>query len=63
MRNRSHGSPLVDESRISSVSKKKKHLHRPTDTIVISPEFSFDHMLQYLKLAVAFAVDLTSYRE
>ncbi|KAJ7043054.1 peptidase [Mycena alexandri] len=35
--------------------------HTSNDTIDISPEFSFDHMLQYSKLAVAFAVELTSY--
>ncbi|KAJ7771578.1 peptidase [Mycena metata] len=37
------------------------NIHTPKDTIDISPEFSFDHMLQYSKLAVAFAVELTSY--
>ncbi|KAJ7778602.1 peptidase [Mycena maculata] len=37
------------------------NIHGPSDTIDISPEFSFDHMLQYSKLAVAFAVELTSY--
>ncbi|KAJ6606385.1 hypothetical protein DFH09DRAFT_1120058, partial [Mycena vulgaris] len=40
-----------------------KNVHRPTDKIDVSPEFSFDHMLQYSKLAVAFAVELTSYRD
>ncbi|KAF7353707.1 Peptide hydrolase [Mycena venus] len=38
-----------------------KNVHTLNDTIDISPEFSFDHMLQYAKLAVAFAVELTSY--
>ncbi|KAJ7460925.1 peptidase [Mycena galericulata] len=37
------------------------NVHRPSDTIDVSPEFSLDHMLQYSKLAVAFAVELTSY--
>ncbi|KAJ7491208.1 peptidase [Mycena latifolia] len=39
------------------------NVHRPTDTIDISPEFSFEHILQYSKLAVAFAVELTSYHD
>ncbi|KAJ6546951.1 peptidase [Mycena capillaripes] len=38
-----------------------RNVHTPNDKIDISPEFSFDHMLQYSKLAVAFAVELTSY--
>ncbi|KAJ7043055.1 peptidase, partial [Mycena alexandri] len=38
-----------------------RNVHTPSDTIDISPEFSFDHMLQYSKLAVAFAVELSSY--
>ncbi|KAJ7261268.1 peptidase [Mycena haematopus] len=38
-----------------------RNIHTQNDTIDISPEFSFDHMLQYAKLAVAFAVELTSY--
>ncbi|KAJ7240546.1 hypothetical protein C8J57DRAFT_1371251 [Mycena rebaudengoi] len=37
------------------------NVHRTTDTMDVSPEFSFDHMLQYAKLAVGFAVELTSY--
>ncbi|KAJ7815500.1 peptidase [Mycena olivaceomarginata] len=39
-----------------------RNIHTPNDIIDISPEFSFDHMLQYAKLAVAFAVELTSYK-
>ncbi|PBK67582.1 Zn-dependent exopeptidase [Armillaria solidipes] len=37
------------------------NVHRATDRIDISAEFSFDHMLQFSKLAVAFSVELSSY--
>ncbi|KAK0238157.1 peptidase [Armillaria nabsnona] len=37
------------------------NVHRTTDRIDISAEFSFDHMLQFSKLAVAFSVELSSY--
>ncbi|PBK89791.1 Zn-dependent exopeptidase [Armillaria gallica] len=37
------------------------NVHRATDRIDISTEFSFDHMLQFSKLAVAFSVELSSY--
>ncbi|KAJ7680050.1 peptidase [Mycena rosella] len=37
------------------------HIHGVEDRIDISPEFSFDHMLQFSKLAVAFAIELSSY--
>ncbi|KAF9059542.1 hypothetical protein BDP27DRAFT_1431206 [Rhodocollybia butyracea] len=35
--------------------------HTPNDAIDISQEFSFDHILQFTKLAVAFAVELSDY--
>ncbi|KAE9385153.1 Zn-dependent exopeptidase [Gymnopus androsaceus JB14] len=35
--------------------------HQATDTIDVSPEFSFDHVLRFTKLAVAFAVELSDY--
>lgn len=35
--------------------------HQATDTIDVSPEFSFDHILRFTKLAVAFAVELSDY--
>ncbi|KAJ7452945.1 peptidase [Mycena latifolia] len=37
------------------------HVHSVEDRIDISPEFSFDHMLHFSKLAVAFAIELSSY--
>ncbi|KAF8911218.1 hypothetical protein CPB85DRAFT_1220975 [Mucidula mucida] len=36
-------------------------VHTSNDRIDISEEFSFDHMFNYVKLAVAFAVELSSY--
>ncbi|KIK60116.1 hypothetical protein GYMLUDRAFT_200755 [Collybiopsis luxurians FD-317 M1] len=35
--------------------------HRETDSFDVSPEFSFDHILRFTKLAVAFAVELSEY--
>ncbi|KAF5358844.1 hypothetical protein D9757_014247 [Collybiopsis confluens] len=35
--------------------------HTTSDRIDISPEFSFDHILRFTKLAVAFAVELSEY--
>ncbi|KAJ7121664.1 hypothetical protein C8R44DRAFT_671567 [Mycena epipterygia] len=43
------------------VKHTNPHIHSVNDTIAISPEFSFDHMLQFSKLAVAFAIELSSY--
>ncbi|KAJ7643578.1 peptidase [Roridomyces roridus] len=37
------------------------HIHTADDRIDVSPEFSFDHMLDFSKLAVAFAIEMTSY--
>ncbi|KAF7375134.1 Peptide hydrolase [Mycena sanguinolenta] len=37
------------------------YVHTPDDRIDISPEFSFDHMLHFSKLAVAFAIEMSSY--
>ncbi|KAJ7352419.1 peptidase [Mycena albidolilacea] len=37
------------------------HVHSPDDRIDISPEFSFDHILHFSKLAVAFAIEMSSY--
>ncbi|KAJ7242757.1 hypothetical protein B0H12DRAFT_843553 [Mycena haematopus] len=36
-------------------------VHSPDDRIDISPEFSFDHLLHFSKLAVAFAIEMSSY--
>ncbi|KAG7448593.1 peptidase [Guyanagaster necrorhizus] len=43
------------------LNMNRGNVHRPTDRIDISPEFSFDHMLQFSKLAVAFSVELSNY--
>ncbi|KAJ6468473.1 peptidase [Mycena sanguinolenta] len=37
------------------------YVHTPDDRIDISPEFSFNHMLHFSKLAVAFAIEMSSY--
>ncbi|KAJ7109605.1 hypothetical protein C8R43DRAFT_904795, partial [Mycena crocata] len=37
------------------------NVHSVNDRIDISPEFSFDHMLHFSKLAIAFAIELSSY--
>ncbi|KAF7330346.1 Peptide hydrolase [Mycena venus] len=37
------------------------HLHGPDDRIDTSPENSFDHLLQFAKLAVGFAIEMSSY--
>ncbi|KAJ6582932.1 hypothetical protein DFH09DRAFT_1245879 [Mycena vulgaris] len=37
------------------------NVHGVNDRIDVSPEFSFDHMLHFSKLAVAFAIELSSY--
>jgi len=37
------------------------NIHSPTDTLDVSSEFSFAHILQFTKLAVAFAVELSDY--
>lgn len=42
----------------SAFEDSNKHIHSTNDRIDISPEFSFDHMLQFSKLAVAFAMHL-----
>jgi len=42
----------------SSFENSNQHIHSGNDRIDISPEFSFDHMLEFSKFAVAFAVEL-----
>ncbi|KIK52487.1 hypothetical protein GYMLUDRAFT_233434 [Collybiopsis luxurians FD-317 M1] len=39
----------------------RANAHSPNDTIDISSEFSFEHILEFTKLAVAFAVELSDY--
>ncbi|KAF9057756.1 peptidase [Panaeolus papilionaceus] len=45
----------------SSFENSNKNIHSTNDRIDISDEFSFSHMLQFSKLAVAFAVELGGY--
>ncbi|KAF5393820.1 hypothetical protein D9757_000194 [Collybiopsis confluens] len=42
----------------SAFENSNKNIHSVNDRIDISDEFSFDHMLEFSKLAVAFAVEL-----
>ncbi|GLB33621.1 putative peptidase [Lyophyllum shimeji] len=42
----------------SSFENSNKNIHSTNDRIDISDEFNFDHMLEFSKLAVAFAVEL-----
>ncbi|PPQ74908.1 hypothetical protein CVT26_011403 [Gymnopilus dilepis] len=44
----------------SSFENSNKNIHSTNDRIDISDEFSFTHMLEFSKLAVAFAVELGS---
>ncbi|KAJ3997701.1 peptidase [Lentinula boryana] len=39
----------------------KGNPHQVTDSIDVSPEFSFEHIMRFTQLAVAFAVELSSY--
>ncbi|KAF8528894.1 peptidase [Hysterangium stoloniferum] len=42
----------------SAYKNTNQHIHSGSDRIDISPEFSFEHMLEFSKLAVAFAIEL-----
>ncbi|KAH9993263.1 peptidase [Russula vinacea] len=42
----------------SKFENSNKNIHSSRDRIDISPEFSFTHMLEFSKLAVAFAIEL-----
>ncbi|KAJ8086417.1 hypothetical protein PM082_005240 [Marasmius tenuissimus] len=42
----------------SSFENSNHYIHSTNDRIDISDEFSFDHMLEFSKLAVAFAIEL-----
>ncbi|KAL0949612.1 hypothetical protein HGRIS_009658 [Hohenbuehelia grisea] len=46
----------------SSFENSNKNIHSTNDRIDISDEFSFNHMLEFSKLAVAFAVELGSWK-
>ncbi|TEB35495.1 peptidase [Coprinellus micaceus] len=47
----------------SSFENSNKNIHSVNDRIDISDEFSFSHMLEFSKLAVAFAVELAGWSE
>ncbi|KAJ2916509.1 hypothetical protein MD484_g3917, partial [Candolleomyces efflorescens] len=47
----------------SSFENSNKNIHSVNDRIDISDEFSFSHMLEFSKLAVAFAVELGGWTE
>ncbi|EAU84252.1 peptidase [Coprinopsis cinerea okayama7 len=47
----------------SAFENSNKHIHSVNDRIDISDEFSFTHMLEFSKLAVAFAVELGGWSE
>jgi len=47
----------------STFENSNQHIHSANDVIDISPEFSFEHMLEFSKLAVAFAVELGGSRQ
>ncbi|KAH8834092.1 peptidase [Flagelloscypha sp. PMI_526] len=47
----------------SIFENKSPHIHSTNDTIDLSTEFSFDHMLEFAKLCVAFAVELGGWAE
>ncbi|KAJ7595113.1 peptidase [Mycena floridula] len=42
----------------SAFENTNKHIHSTDDRLDISPEFSFEHMLEFSKLAVGFVVEL-----
>jgi len=47
----------------SAFENSNRFIHSTNDRIDISDEFKFTHMLEFSKLAVAFAVELGSYRD
>ncbi|KAJ3991832.1 peptidase [Lentinula boryana] len=47
----------------SSFENSNKNIHSVNDRIDVSEEFSFEHMLEFSKLAVAFAVELGGYTD
>jgi len=46
----------------SAFENSNHYIHSTNDRIDISPEFSFDHMLEFSKLAVAFAIELGGWK-
>ncbi|EIN10354.1 peptidase [Punctularia strigosozonata HHB-11173 SS5] len=47
----------------SSFENSNKNIHSTNDRIDVSDEFSFDHMLEFSKLAVAFAIELGGWKK
>jgi len=47
----------------SAFENSNKHIHSADDRIDVSPEFSFEHMLEFSKLAVAYIVELGGWTE
>ncbi|KAJ7593631.1 peptidase [Mycena floridula] len=45
----------------SAFEDSNKHIHSTGDRIDVSPEFSFEHMLEFSKLVVAFAIELAGW--
>ncbi|KZP30643.1 peptidase [Athelia psychrophila] len=47
----------------STFANSNQKIHSANDRIDVSPEFSFDHMLEFSKLAVAYVVELGGWTE
>ncbi|KAL4241566.1 Peptide hydrolase [Abortiporus biennis] len=47
----------------STFENSNKFIHSTNDKLDISPEFSFTHMLEFSKLAVAFAIELAGWEK
>jgi leucyl aminopeptidase len=47
----------------SAFENSNHHIHSADDRIDVSPEFSFEHMLEFSKLAVAYVVELGGWTE
>jgi len=54
------GYPSIFTIESSFENANHRNIHSSNDRIDISPEFSFDHMLEFSKLAVAFAMELST---
>ncbi|KAI0030221.1 peptidase [Vararia minispora EC-137] len=46
----------------SKFENSNKHIHSTQDRIDISPEFSFEHMLEFSKLASAYVIELAGWK-
>ncbi|KAJ7064722.1 Zn-dependent exopeptidase [Mycena amicta] len=61
MGNENFESGVSSFSSRSRLTQRLEDIHSVRDRIDISPEFSFEHMKEFAKLAVAFAVELSSW--